>query len=81
LRAGSQPLQGEAPELRVHVSARCRDGEQAQIIEDEVYAMTLSGPAGGSSVRSEKRPRIEVLDGFIEHRHVPTEIVWRQSQS
>jgi len=79
LRAGSQPLQGQAPELRVHVSARCRDGEQAQIIEDEVYAMTLSGPAGGSSVRSEKRPRIEVLDGFIEHRHVPTEIVWRQS--
>jgi hypothetical protein len=79
LRAGSQLLQGEVPELRVHVSARCRDSEQAQIVEDEVYAMTLSGPAGGSSVRSEKRPRIEVLDGFIEHHRVPTEIVWRQS--
>ncbi len=79
LRAGSQLLRGSIPELRVHVSARCSDGEQAQTIEDEVYAMTLSGPAGGSSVRSEKRPRIEVLDGFIEHALVPTQIVWSQS--
>jgi hypothetical protein len=79
LRAGSQLLRGAIPELRVHVSARCSDGEQAQTIEDEVYAMTLSGPAGGSSVRSEKRPRIEVLDGFIEHARVPTQIVWSQS--
>jgi len=79
LRAGSQPMQGPAPEMRVHVSARCSDGEQAQIIEDEVYAMTLSGPAGGSSVRSEKRPRIEVLDGFIEHQQVPTQVHWSQS--
>jgi hypothetical protein len=79
LRAGSQLLRGSIPELRVHVSARCSDGEQAQTIEDEVYAMTLSGPAGGSSVRSEKRPRIEVLDGFIEHARVPTQIVWSQS--
>jgi hypothetical protein len=48
LRAGSQLLRGAIPELRVHVSARCSDGEQAQTIEDEVYAMTLSGPAGAS---------------------------------
>jgi hypothetical protein len=79
LRAGSQPMQGPAPEMRVHVSARCSDGERAQIIEDEVYAMTLSGPAGGCSVRSEKRPRTEVLDGFIEHQQVPTQLHWSQS--
>jgi hypothetical protein len=61
------------------VSARCPDAEQAQIIEDEVYAMTLSGPAGGSSVRSERRPRIEVLDGYMAPEQVKSEIIWRQS--
>lgn len=66
-------------ELRVHVSARCQDLEQAQIVEDEVYALTLSGPAGGCSVRSERRPRIEVLDGFIAASRIRTQIVWSQS--
>ena len=57
LRAGS--LQASAPaELRVHVSARCKDAEMAQVIEDEIYTLTLSGPAGGCSVRSERRNRI-----------------------
>jgi hypothetical protein len=79
LGAGSQRLQGTLPELRVHVSARCADAEAAQAIEDEVYAMTLSGPAGGSSVRSEKRPRIEILDGFIAPSEVPTHLVWSTS--
>jgi hypothetical protein len=79
LRAGSQILRGEVPELRVHVSARCADAEAAQAVEDEVYAMTLSGPAGGCSVRSERRPRIEVLDGFIAHDRVQTDIVWSTS--
>jgi hypothetical protein len=41
--------------------------------------MTLSGPAGGCSVRSERRPRIEVLDGFIAHEQVPSHILWSQS--
>ncbi len=78
LRAGSLP--GGAPaELRVHVSARCADGETAQIIEDEIYAMTLSGPAGGCSVRSEKRPRIEVLDGYINPSLVNPQIIWSTS--
>lgn len=76
LRAGSPALVGEPPELRVHVSARCADNERAQIIEDEIYAMTLSGPAGGCSVRSERRPRIEVIDGFIHRDHVRTQTVW-----
>jgi hypothetical protein len=78
LRAGS--LAGGVPaELRVHVSARCADAEMAQIIEDEIYALTLSGPAGGCSVRSERRNRIEVLDGYIAPGLVRTELVWSQS--
>ena len=78
LRAGS--LRGGVPaELRVHVSARCADLEMAQVIEDEVYALTLSGPAGGCSVRSERRNRIEVLDGFIAPGLVRPEIVWSLS--
>ena len=78
LRAGS--LRGGAPaELRVHVSARCADLEMAQVIEDEVYALTLSGPAGGCSVRSERRNRIEVLDGFIAPGLVRPEIIWSLS--
>ncbi len=78
LRAGSLP--GPPPaELRVHVSARCADAEMAQVIEDEIYAMTLCGPAGGCSVRSERRPRIEVLDGYIDPALVRTEIVWSQA--
>jgi hypothetical protein len=79
LGAGSQVLRTALPELRVHVSARCADADAAQAVEDEVYAMTLAGPAGGSSVRSEKRPRIEVLDGFIAPGEVPTHLVWSSS--
>jgi hypothetical protein len=76
LRAGTLPAAGAPAELRVHVSARCLDAEQAQAVEDEVYALTLSGPAGGCSVRSERRPRIEVLDGFIAHDLVRPRIEW-----
>ena len=79
LRAGSLPSVSAPAELRVHVSARCSDLEAAQIIEDEIYALTLSGPAGGCSVRSERRPRIEVLDGFIAPELVKPEIEWSQS--
>ncbi|MBC7704032.1 MAG: DUF1446 domain-containing protein, partial [Rhodoferax sp.] len=79
LRAGSLASRAPPAELRVHVSARCVDLEMAQIIEDEIYALTLSGPAGGCSVRSERRPRIEVLDGFIAHQLVRPEIEWSQS--
>ena len=79
LRAGSLPTRAPPAELRVHVSARCADLELAQIIEDEIYALTLSGPAGGCSVRSERRPRIEVLDGFIAHDLVRPRIEWSQS--
>ena len=64
------------PEVRVHVSAVCDDEEDAQAIEDEIYTLTICGPAGGGSVRSERRPRIEVLDGFIDRSLVETAIVW-----
>jgi len=76
LRAGSAPLDAAPPEVRVHVSARCVDAESAQIVEDEVYAMTLSGPAGGCSVRSERRARIEVIDGAIARELVQPTIRW-----
>ena len=79
LRAGSLALRSAPPELRVHVSARCADAEGAQIVEDEVYALTLSGPAGGCSVRSEKRARIEVVDGYIAADLPKTSIEWSLS--
>ena len=79
LRAGSLALRSPPPELRVHVSARCADAEGAQIVEDEVYALTLSGPAGGCSVRSEKRARIEVVDGYIAADMIRTSIEWSVS--
>jgi len=76
LGAGSVPLVAEPPELRVHVSARCDDDEIAQMVEDEVYTLTISGPAGGGSVRSERRPRIETITGFIHRDLVPTQHAW-----
>jgi Acyclic terpene utilisation family protein AtuA len=79
LRAGSVKTTTPPAEVRVHVSARCADLEQAQIIEDEIYAMTLSGPAGGCSVRSERRARIEVLDGLIPAGLVRPQIEWSQA--
>lgn len=78
LRAGTRGA-GQPAEMRVHVSARCTDADMAQVVEDEIYAITLSGPAGGCSVRSERRNRIEVLDGFIPPGLVRPELVWSQS--
>jgi Acyclic terpene utilisation family protein AtuA len=66
-------------EVRVHVSARCADAEMAQVVEDEVFALTLSGPTGGGSIRSERRPRLDVVDGFIDRGLVSTELVWESS--
>jgi len=79
LRAGSAPSLAAPAELRVHVSARCADMDSALVIEDEIYALTLSGPAGGCSVRSERRPRIEVLDGYIAPGLVQPQIEWSQA--
>jgi hypothetical protein len=66
-------------EARVHVSARCADAEMAEIVEDEVIALTLSGPAGAGSIRGERRPRLDVVDGFIDRALVSTELVWERA--
>lgn len=76
LGAGSRPLSCAPAELRVHVSARCEDAELAQAVEDEVYALTISGPAGGGSVRSERRGRVESITGFIARERVAPRIDW-----
>jgi hypothetical protein len=76
LGAMSRRLACEPPELRVHVSARCEDAELAQALEDEVYALTISGPAGGGSVRSERRGRVESITGFVPRAHVATHLEW-----
>jgi hypothetical protein len=67
-------------EVRVHVSARCATAEMAQIVEDEVYALTLSGPAFAGSVRSERRPRLDVVDGLIDLSLVSTDLVWERAK-
>lgn len=76
LGAASLPPANRMPEVRLHVSARCPDAEVAQIVEDEIYALTISGPAGGGSVRSERRPSLAVVDGLIDRDLVKTDIVW-----
>jgi len=76
LGAGSRPLAAEPPELRVHVSVRCPDADAAQAVEDEVYALTISGPAGGGSLRSERRGRVESITGFLPRERVATRIEW-----
>ncbi len=80
LGAASAPANAAPAELRVHVSARCDDAAMAQEIEDEVYALTLSGPAGGAGVRSERRPRIETVSGLVPRELVPWSLVWETSQ-
>jgi hypothetical protein len=76
LGAASAPLRAPPPELRVHVSARCEDADAAQIVEDEVYSLTLCGPAGGAGIRSERRPRIETISGLIPRAAVPWTLAW-----
>lgn len=76
LGASSLPVPNRLPEVRLHVSARCEDLEAAQIVEDEIYALSLSGPAGAGSMRCEKRPALAVVDGFINREHAPTEVIW-----
>lgn len=79
LGPASTPVTADPPEARAHVSAACEDEEQAQVVEDEVYALTLSGPAAGAGLRSERRPRIEVVDGLIAREIVTTGLHWECS--
>lgn len=70
LGVASGPLATPPIELRVHVSAACGDQEEALMLEDEVYGLTLNGPAGGCAIRVECRPRIDTVTGFIAREHV-----------
>lgn len=70
LGAATIPAAGPPSEVRVHTSARCGSLELAQAVEDEVYALTLSGPAGGSSIRSERRPHLDVVSGTVHRADV-----------
>ncbi len=72
----SAPTNALPSEARLHVSAICVDEAQALIVEDEVYALTLSGPAGGAGVRSERRARIDTLTGFIARERVRPAVHW-----
>jgi Acyclic terpene utilisation family protein AtuA len=76
----SRRVVGDPPEARAHVSAACVDDEMAQAVEDEVYALTLSGPSSGAGLRSERRPRVEVVDGLIARAAVATELVWERGR-
>ncbi len=76
LRAASLSTNAAPAEARVHISARCPDADAAQAIEDEVYALTLAGPAGGCSIRSERRAHLEVITGLIARGQVKTDTIW-----
>ncbi|MGH2950397.1 MAG: acyclic terpene utilization AtuA family protein, partial [Solirubrobacteraceae bacterium] len=76
LGAASVPLDGDPPEVRAHVSAACDGADLARAVEDEVYALTLAGPAGGAGIRSEVRPRVDVVDGLLGRAAVTTAIAW-----
>lgn len=80
LGGASQPMQIAVAEMRVHISAACDDAETSTMIEDEVYALTLSGPSAAGSVRCERRPRIDVVDGFIDRERVKTSLAWEQTE-
>ncbi|MFT5172642.1 MAG: hypothetical protein ACI8W7_000808 [Gammaproteobacteria bacterium] len=80
LGVASLPVPNRMPEVRMHVSARCADAQIAQLVEDEVYALSLSGPAGAGSMRSERRPCLAVVDGFIDRDRVSTEVVWERAK-
>lgn len=76
----SRPARAPLPEARAHVSAACEDREMAQVVEDEVYALTLSGPAAGAGMRSEIRPRVVVADGLLSRGRVHPTLVWESAR-
>jgi hypothetical protein len=77
LRGASRPLAGEPPEVRVHVSVRVGSEEAAHTVEDEVFGLTLTGPAGGCGIRSERRERIESVTGWIDRGDVTATVTRR----
>jgi len=72
----SAPSADHIAEVRVHVSARFDDAANAGIVEDEAFGLSLSGPAAACSFRSETRPRLEIVNGFIARELVETAVEW-----
>lgn len=75
----SAPGADAIAEVRVHVSARFDDAANAGIVEDEAFGLSLSGPAAACSFRSETRPRLEIVNGFIARELVETAVEWHAS--
>jgi len=76
LGGSSNQRNAEPSEARVHISVLSKDADFTQVVEDEVYSLSISGPAGGGSMRSERRPQLQVIDGLIPRELVKTDIVW-----
>lgn len=76
LGGGSRPLVADPVEVRMHVSVRCPTDELAQAAEDELYALTLAGPAGGAGMRSECRVNVEVVSGLVDRDDVVGRVEW-----
>jgi len=41
--------------------------------------LTISGPAGGGSVRSERRGRVESITGFMPREQVRPRVEWART--
>ncbi|MES2492695.1 MAG: acyclic terpene utilization AtuA family protein [Pseudomonadota bacterium] len=75
----SAPGSDRIAEVRVHVSARFDDAANAGVVEDEAFGLSLSGPAAACSFRSETRPRLEIVNGFVARELVETTVEWQLS--
>ena len=76
----SPELRADPPEVRVHVSAVCPDAERADDVEDEVIGLTVAGPAGAGGIRSERRPRVEAVDGFVDRAAMHPTVYWGEAR-
>jgi hypothetical protein len=76
LGKASSPLRCEPPEVRVHASVPCADAAEARTVEDEVIWLSIGGPPAAGGIRSERRDRVEVIDGRIDRAAVVEELYW-----
>ncbi len=71
--------QGDAPEVRVRLAARCEDAETAQMIAAEVDGLYLAGPAGGGGVTATVREMIGIGSVYVPETLVTPEIEMMES--
>ena len=62
--------------LRSHFHFRVINGPPRRYELDGVGWMLDPAISGGGSVRSEKRPALAVVDGYIARAHVATDVMW-----